>query len=99
MKKILLSFFLVVFYLGTAMAHSRTISGRVISGDDQLGIPGASIVVKGTSQGTMTDLDGSYSITVSESASTLLFSFVGFVTKEVYIGTTLEINVTLCQTD
>src|SRR5690606_35796554 len=58
-------------------------------------VPGASVVVKGTTQGTITDLDGGYSITVPENASSLVFSFVGYLTKEMPIGSNSVIDVVM----
>jgi TonB-linked SusC/RagA family outer membrane protein len=67
----------------------------VTSSEEPEGVPGASVVVKGTTQGTVTDLDGSYSISVPADANVLVFSFVGYLTKEVNIGSSTTINVQL----
>jgi TonB-linked SusC/RagA family outer membrane protein len=69
------------------------VSGKVT--DDQgEPLPGASVTVAGTTTGTVTDLDGAYSLNVSENA-TLVFSFIGFEPKEVAVGNRSVINVTL----
>lgn len=73
---------------------TKTISGNV-SGPDGESIPGATVVVKGTTTGTVTDLDGNYSITVSFSDEVLIFSFVGMGSEEVEIGNQSIVNVTL----
>jgi TonB-linked SusC/RagA family outer membrane protein len=95
MKKVLLGFALSLLTIVSVLAQSKTITGRVTSAEEPDGVPGASVVVKGTTQGTITDLDGSYSITVPESANTLIFSFVGYLTKEMPIGSSSVINVVM----
>lgn len=68
--------------LGTTSAFaSITVKGQVTSAEDGLGMPGASIVVKGTSAGTITDFDGNYEIEVDNGA-TLVFSFMGYKSQE-----------------
>ncbi|MGI4741342.1 MAG: SusC/RagA family TonB-linked outer membrane protein [Janthinobacterium lividum] len=63
---------------------TQTVSGRV-NGTDGTGIPGVNVVVKGTSVGTVTDVSGSYSVAAAP-GTTLVFSFVGFLTQEVPVG-------------
>lgn len=75
--------------------QQQTISGTVTSADDNLGIPGVNIIVKGTSIGAVTNMEGYYEINVPESAATLTFSFIGFVTVEREIGNESVINVTM----
>jgi len=58
-----------------------------VIGDDKAPIPGASVVVKGTTIGTVTNLDGKFNLPVPASAQTLVFSFVGLTPKEVPVGT------------
>ena len=76
-----------------AFAQSLTVSGRVISSDDGYGLPGVTIQVKGTTTGTVTDLDGNYSLN-ADSQDVLVFSFVGYKTKEIAIKGKNKINVT-----
>ncbi|TXE14471.1 SusC/RagA family TonB-linked outer membrane protein [Algoriphagus aquimarinus] len=95
MKKVLLAFAFTILTLASVLAQSKTITGRVTSAEEPEGVPGASVVVKGTTQGVITDLDGSYSIAVPADASTLVFSFVGYLTKEMPIGSNSIINVSL----
>uniref|UniRef100_UPI003019E292 carboxypeptidase-like regulatory domain-containing protein n=1 Tax=Flavicella sp. TaxID=2957742 RepID=UPI003019E292 len=59
--------------------QNRTITGTVISSDDNMAIPGVNVILKGTSIGTITDFDGNYSINVSSSDAILVFSSIGFV--------------------
>lgn len=77
------------------MAQQRVITGKVISDEDGLGLPGATVLVKGTTVGTTTDLDGNYSIGVPAGSDVLLFSFVGLATSEELIGNRSVINITL----
>ncbi|PLX05063.1 MAG: SusC/RagA family TonB-linked outer membrane protein [Marinilabiliales bacterium] len=91
---ILLAF---LFFVGAniANAQTRTISGKVTSADDGMGIPGATVVIKGTTTGTTTDLDGKYTLNVEPSAEALVFSFVGMSTVEVELGNSNNIDVVL----
>ena len=64
------------------MAQEMTVTGTVISEADGEPLPGASVVVKGTTVGTVTNLDGFFSVSVPAGGGTLVFSFVGFITRE-----------------
>ena len=75
-------------------AQERSVSGKVTSSDDGSGIPGVNILEKGTSNGTVTDSDGNFTISVGSNA-TLVFSFVGYVSQEVAVGAQTSLNVTL----
>lgn len=85
---------LAVALLGFQLhAQSVTISGKV-SDDTGLSLPGANVIVKGTSIGTQTDFDGNYSIN-AQIGQTLTYSYVGFETKHVKIKSAGKINVSL----
>ncbi|WP_445736116.1 SusC/RagA family TonB-linked outer membrane protein [Mariniflexile sp.] len=71
-----------------------TVTGKVTD-ESGIPLPGASVLVKGTTNGVSTDFDGGYKITVSSGASTLVFSYVGFVTQDIAIAGKSTINVTL----
>lgn len=73
----------------------RTISGRVID-ESGLGLPGVSVVAVGTTVGTVTNVDGEYSLNIPEGAAKLSFSFIGYETKVVAIGEKdiIDINMT-----
>ncbi|MFP4025808.1 MAG: SusC/RagA family TonB-linked outer membrane protein [Thiohalospira sp.] len=71
-----------------------TVTGTVTDSDDGTSLPGVTIQEKNTGIGTITDVDGNYSITVPEDA-VLLFSYVGYTTQEVVVGTKTVINVAL----
>ncbi|MCT4602144.1 MAG: SusC/RagA family TonB-linked outer membrane protein [Marinifilum sp.] len=95
MKKSLVSM-LILFFIGLqgVLAQSREITGVVTSAEDGLSIPGVSVIVKGTTIGTTTDLDGKYSLNVPEDNQILVFSFVGMQMQEVEI-TSSTINVVM----
>ncbi|HEY0654887.1 MAG TPA: TonB-dependent receptor [Chryseosolibacter sp.] len=94
MKKSLLFFFLVSVFV-SAYAQDRVISGQVRFSEDQSPAPGVSVIVKGTTLGTSTDADGNYTLTVPASATTLVFTFIGFKTREEEIGSRSTVDVTL----
>ncbi|TAH22453.1 MAG: TonB-dependent receptor [Cytophagales bacterium] len=82
-------------FAGVAVAQDRTVSGKVSSSEDGSGLPGVSVVIKGTSVGTATDANGTYKLSVPANATKLVFSFVGFLTKEVDVGGLSALNVSL----
>jgi TonB-dependent starch-binding outer membrane protein SusC len=73
-----------------------TVRGRVTD-QKGTGLPGVTVVLKGTSKGTSTDASGNYSISVPENGGTLVFSYIGYTKQEVAIGNQGTINVTLKQ--
>ncbi|MEQ9437419.1 MAG: TonB-dependent receptor [Cyclobacteriaceae bacterium] len=75
-------------------AGTIPVSGTVTSDDDNGSLPGVNIVEKGTTNGTITDVDGKYTLTVSPNA-TLVFSSVGFMAKEVGVGNRSVIDMTM----
>lgn len=78
-----------------AYGQGRTITGRVIDAGNNLGLPGVTVVVKGTQVGTATDGNGNYSLNVPAGATTLSFSFIGYNTVDRTIGNATSINVSL----
>ena len=83
MKQIALLLAIFAIGLQSVFAQTREITGTVTSAEDGQSIPGVSVSVKGTTLGTITDLDGRYVINVPQDASTLVFSFVGMQSQEV----------------
>ncbi|MFY0689731.1 MAG: TonB-dependent receptor [Cyclobacteriaceae bacterium] len=75
------------------MSQDRTVSGKVATPDGET-LPGVTVLVKGTGSGTVTDLDGNFSIGVGDDA-TLVFSFVGFQAQEVAVGARAVVDVVL----
>lgn len=96
MRKNLLLKMLPVLLLTSSMAwaQERTISGKVMSSEDQSTLPGVNVVVKGTTSGTVTDSDGKFSLTAA-SGSTLVVSFIGFTTQEIAVGERAIIDIQL----
>ena len=86
-------FLLIGFALGQAN-QDLSVSGKVTSGDDKSALPGVNVVEKGTTNGVVTDLDGSFKIKVGAGA-TLIFSSVGYVSEEIPVGNQSVINVVL----
>ncbi len=90
----LLIYFLACATTGVFAQNSQLVTGEVKSTTGER-LPGVTVVVKGTTQGTVTDLDGKFQINVSKKDAVLLFSFIGYRTKELTIGTSTNLNVIL----
>ena len=89
-------FLALMLFIGLQVANAqRTVTGKVTSSDDGSGIPGATVLVKGTAVGAITDVDGKFSLNVPKDKDVLLFSYVGMVTKEVTLSTDNVVNVVL----
>ena len=84
---------LLALVVQLTFAQQKTITGTVTD-DTGLPLPGANVIIKGTSTGTQSDFDGNYTISANV-GQTLTFSYVGFDTKEVKVGAQNSINVTL----
>lgn len=84
-------------FAGLSLLQAQTvqISGTVTGAEDKLPVPGVSVVVKGTTVGAVTDMDGKYTLKVPATAKTLVFSYVGMKTKEAAINGQSEVNVVL----
>ncbi|MBG8552612.1 SusC/RagA family TonB-linked outer membrane protein [Hymenobacter guriensis] len=96
MKKILfLSFLLITTLLQQVVAQDRAISGRVTDRSNGQGLPGVTVLVKGTTVGASTNSDGTYTLSVPASATTLVFSSIGYTQVERPIGTASTIDVGL----
>lgn len=93
-RKLLILF---LFLLGSMqlLSQQRTITGTVTDNSDGSTIPGVSILAIGTEIGTVTDIDGNYSLTIEETVTKLRFSFMGMRTEEIEIGTSAIINIRL----
>lgn len=76
-------------------AQEIKIQGKVVASDGSGSLPGVSVVIKGTSQGTTTDVDGVFQISVPSPESVLIFSFVGYEPQEVVIGNRSSVDITL----
>lgn len=89
-----LSFCIAFLFLSVTTFSQRTISGTVFDDTGETLI-GANILIKGTTTGTITDFDGKFELTVPEDAQKLVVSYVGYATKEVKIGASDEMTITL----
>ena len=88
---------LILLLIATsAWSQTKTISGKVTAQEDGTGIPGVNVLEKGTSNGTVTDASGNYSISIAGDG-TLIFSFVGYTSQEVPVGnqSTIDVSLTL----
>jgi len=94
MKKFLLLCFSFAFVL-SAWAQERVITGKVTSSEDGSTLPGVNVVVKGTINGTVTDADGKYSLSVPSSGGSLVFSFIGLKTSEITVGERTVVDIQL----
>jgi len=97
MKKILkkISFLLILLFISwPSLAQEIQVSGTVVD-DSGLPLPGANVSEKGTSNGTQTNFDGNFSITVSGGNAILSISFMGFVTKEIPVRGRETLNISL----
>jgi hypothetical protein len=92
MKKVLL-IILVTILSHCAVAQDLNVSGRVTDANDGVPLPGVNVVVKGTTNGTVTDTEGKYSLTVPGGSSVLIFSFIGLVTQEIDVNGRQVIDV------
>lgn len=86
---------LLLLLSGPLLAQQRAIVGKVTSSEDGAAVPGVNILVKGTTVGTTTDVDGKYRISVPNSEAILVFSYVGYVTAERPVGTASTLDVVL----
>src|SRR5690606_8074282 len=95
-KKVLKLLFVFGILCTYGMQAQTTVKGVVVDAASSLGVPGVSVLVKGTSTGVTTDFDGNYSINVP-SEGTLQFSYVGFATQEIAVNGRSTINVSLVE--
>ncbi|MBB3701053.1 SusC/RagA family TonB-linked outer membrane protein [Flammeovirga yaeyamensis] len=93
-KRLLSLWVLMLALCINAAAQERTVTGSVVENGQPL--PGVTVLVKGTSQGSITDFNGQFSILASEQ-DVLVFSFVGYLNQEIQVGTKSTINVSLEQ--
>ncbi|MDF9797781.1 TonB-linked SusC/RagA family outer membrane protein [Catalinimonas alkaloidigena] len=92
----MLALLFLTFFQINLMAQNRVIKGRVTDTNQQP-LPGVNVLVKDTNQGTITDIEGNYQLSVSEDAQALLFSFVGYRRVEKEIANQTNINISLNQ--
>lgn len=90
------SLFICMFFATTSYSFAQiTVTGEVRADDDGSTIPGATVLVKGTTNGTITDIEGRYSLRVDDPNAILVFSYVGYLSEEIPVNNQSQINVTL----
>lgn len=93
LKQLLLFSFII---LGASLGYAQqSLSGSVVDGAGPL--PGVTIIEKGTNNGTTSDFDGNYTLTTSEQDAVLVFTYIGFLTQEIPVGTSSTIDVQLIE--
>ena len=91
-KSLLLAGCMLCTFWGSVLAQQRTVTGNVTSADDGSALPGVNVVIKGTQEGTVTGMDGNYTISVPEN-TVLKFSYIGYLNQEIEVGNQSVINV------
>jgi len=86
---------LMLLFMSTSSFAQRTISGTIVDGTNGEPLIGANVLVNGTTTGTITDIDGTYSLSVPADASALEISYAGYATQTVPIGTSNVVDVSL----
>jgi TonB-linked SusC/RagA family outer membrane protein len=94
MKKFLLFAFVIFWGISEVNAQKQRVSGKVISAKDGTELPGVSVRIKGSNEGTVTDIDGVYDLNV-DPTDTLQFTFIGFETLEEVVGQRSLLNIAL----
>ncbi len=95
MKKGYLLMAMILCFAIRVQAQDITITGTVTSVEDESGLPGVNVIVKGTSNGSVTDINGNYSLEVPGEESVLVFSSVGFTKEEIIVGNQTVIDIVL----
>ena len=93
MKNILLTMLLLPFMVSQGLTQ-KAVNGKVTALDEGE-LPGVTILIKGTSRGTVTDAEGNYNIEIPEEEAILIFSYVGYLSEEVVVGDQMNIDVEL----
>lgn len=95
MKKALLAAFVLSLAVWTTAWAQITVTGNVTAEEDGTPVPGVNVLVKGSTIGTVTDIEGKYQISVPNESSVLVFSFIGLATEEVTVGRQTVINMVM----
>lgn len=95
MRKFFLMLVVCAFSTSMVFAQTKTVSGTVTSSEDGSSLPGVTVMLKGTTVGTVTDIDGKYNLTLPASGNNLQYSFIGFATQEVTIDGRSSIDIVL----
>ena len=93
----LMSLLFVAGFAFAAQAQERTVSGTVTSGESGESLPGVNVIVKNTTVGTVTNIDGNYTVDVPEGQSTLQFSFIGYAAQDIEINGRSTVDVSMSE--
>ena len=99
MNRLIYSLCLMLLLVGGrhAFGQSITVSGRVTSGAGREALPGVNVSVDGTTTGTTTGADGTFRLAVPSTSATLVFSYIGYVSQRVAVGSRTQVDVTLAE--
>ena len=92
--RFLLTTMILCFALAV-QAQDVTVTGKVTSSDDGTELVGVNVFIKGTTMGTITDVNGDFSVSVTSEEAVLVFSYVGYVVQEVTVGNQRTIDIVL----
>ncbi|MDA0196494.1 MAG: TonB-dependent receptor [Bacteroidetes bacterium] len=95
MKKIILNILILVFVFGSQQAFSQNAISGNVTDDGNEGLPGVSIIIKDSSQGTLTDVDGNFNLSVPDNNAVLVFSYIGFESQELTVGNQTSFNISM----
>ncbi len=93
LKTLLINLMLFPLAIGISMAQEKVVSGTVSSAADGSALPGVNVLIKGTSVGSITDVDGKYSLNVPANGKFIVFSYIGFMSEEIDIADRSVINM------
>ena len=94
MRKFLLTFLSVALAVSVVFAQEKTVSGKVTA-EDGSSLPGVNVILKGTTSGAVTDVEGNFKFDVPETGAVLVFSFIGFATVEMEVGNQSVFDISL----
>ena len=93
LRRCLFSGFFLLMLSASAWAQQRTVSGTVTDAESGESLPGVNVILKGTTEGTVTNIQGDYTLSVPSDGGTLVFSFIGLTSREVEIGNQSTLDV------
>ena len=85
----------ILIFSAQGLFAQQSVSGRVTDAADGQGVPGANVVVKGTTTGAITDVEGNYTINVPGAGAVLVFSYIGYLDQEISVGSQTSIDIVL----
>jgi TonB-linked SusC/RagA family outer membrane protein len=95
MKKFVLAMLCFCLLWGTSHAQERIVTGKVTASEDGGSLPGVNVIVQGTTKGATTDAEGNYSLSLADGENTLVFTFVGYKSATVEVGSRTSVDIAL----